>query len=246
MYFELRIYKSWCKYVSIIRQSVVELRVFLFIFAGGIVAFSISTLHLLRACTIPGSCEEPTTKFSKHFIGALSSTFFFMGGRFDPVADELGSDDWAFHIMLGGLFFSTVIVMLNVLIALINKAFKKGDDAWRLDWVEARLHYIELAENLSYHIPGFRQNHDWFPKEIYFAATAKEVEESREEDLKNQILKLQKQLAEQKELLQKQVTSQQEQTKHQLQELTNPVALGRSKGGRSRDREYSVNYRLES
>ncbi|CAO3570467.1 unnamed protein product [Mortierella alpina] len=225
MLFELRIYKSVCKYVSIIRQSVVEIRVFLFIFAGGLVAFAISTLHLLRACTIPGSCKKPTTKFSEHFLGALSSTFFFMGGRFDPVADELGSEDWDFHVMLGVFFFFTVIVMLNVLIALINKAFKKGDNAWRLDWVQARLNYIELAENLSYHIPGFRQNHDWFPKEIYFTATAKEDAKHREETLKTQILELEKQLAEQKELVQKQVASQ--------QKLIDLVALGHSKGSKA-------------
>ncbi|KAF9574331.1 hypothetical protein EC968_006838 [Mortierella alpina] len=92
------------------------------------------------------------------------------GGRFDPVADELGSSNWDFHLMLGVYFFFTVIVMLNVLIALINKAFQKGDDAWRRDWIEARLHYIEIAENLSYHVPGFRDTYDWFPKEIYFSS----------------------------------------------------------------------------
>lgn len=54
-------------------------------------------------------------------------------------------------------------------------AFAKGDDGWRLAWIEARLRYIESAENLSYHIPGFRQTFDCFPKLIYFTATAKDV-----------------------------------------------------------------------
>ncbi|KAG0262666.1 hypothetical protein BGZ95_003972 [Linnemannia exigua] len=61
--------------------------------------------------------------------------------------------------------------------ALINVAFAKGDDAWRLAWIKSRLRYIESAENLSYDIPGFRQTYDWFPKEIYFTATAKEIED---------------------------------------------------------------------
>ena len=64
---------------------------------------------------------------------------------------------------------------LRCLIALINVAFGKGDDAWRLAWVESRLRYIEAAENLSYHVPGFRQSHNWFPKEIYFSATPQQV-----------------------------------------------------------------------
>ncbi|KAF9952386.1 hypothetical protein BGZ70_000617 [Mortierella alpina] len=173
--FELRIYKSVCKYVTIIRESVAEIRAFFFIFAGGLVAFTIANLHLLRACPTPGACEEPETNFAKHFLGALSATYFFMGGRYDPVEDEFGSQDWGFHLMMMGYFFFTVIVMLNVLIALINVAFTKGDDGWRLAWIESRLRYIEAAENLSYHIPGFRQSHNCFPKEIYFTATSQKV-----------------------------------------------------------------------
>ncbi|KAF9574330.1 hypothetical protein EC968_006837 [Mortierella alpina] len=152
MLFELRIYKSVCKYITIIRQSVIEIR----------------------------------------------------GGRFDPIEEQLESDDWGFHFMMMINFFFTVIVMLNVLIALINKAFTKGDDDWRLDWIESRLHYIELAENLSYHIPGFRQTHNWFPKEIYFSVPAKEVAEYREEELKTQVQSLKKQLSDQQEMVEKQ------------------------------------------
>ncbi|KAF9347936.1 hypothetical protein BGX26_000636, partial [Mortierella sp. AD094] len=36
------------------------------------------------------------------------------------------------------------------------------------------------AENMSYHIPGFRQTHNWFPKEIYFTATLQQVRAYRE------------------------------------------------------------------
>jgi hypothetical protein len=70
--------------------------------------------------------------------------------------------------------------------ALINVAFGKGDDGWRKAWIEARLRYIELAENLSYHLPGFRQTYDCFPKEIYFTASAKEVDRYNEKyDINN-------------------------------------------------------------
>ncbi|KAK3841447.1 MAG: hypothetical protein J3R72DRAFT_156265 [Linnemannia gamsii] len=72
---------------------------------------------------------------------------------------------------------TTTVLMMNVLIALINVAFAKGDDAWRLVWIKSRLRHIESAENLSYHIPGFRQTYDWYPREIYFTATAKEIED---------------------------------------------------------------------
>ncbi|CAO3570466.1 unnamed protein product [Mortierella alpina] len=241
MLFELRIYKSVCKYVTIIRQSVLEIRVFFLIFAGGLVAFTITFLHLLQGCLIPGTCADPETKYSKHFGGALSATYFFMGGRFDPINDELDSENWAFHVVMAIYFFFTVIIMLNVLIALINKAFTKGDDDWRLDWIESRLRYIELAENLSYHIPGFRETHNWFPKEIYFADTEKEVKEYSKEALETQVQKLeerltkqeeqiQKQLTLQKEQIQQQLTLQQEQAKRQFQELKDFLLNARSEG----------------
>ncbi|KAF9286162.1 hypothetical protein BGZ68_003153 [Mortierella alpina] len=113
--FELRVLSSVSKYVTFIRQSVVEIRVFFFIFAG----------------------------------------------------------------------------------ALINTAFMKSDATWRL--IESRLHYIELAENLTYHIPGFRQTYNWFPKEIYFYATAQEIEEYREEALKTEVQNLKVQLSSQQQ-----------------------------------------------
>ncbi|KAK3804892.1 MAG: hypothetical protein JOS17DRAFT_797875 [Linnemannia elongata] len=56
--------------------------------------------------------------------------------------------------MLVLYFFTTVILMLNVLIALINVAFDKADDSWRLAWVENRLRYVESAENMTCHVSG--------------------------------------------------------------------------------------------
>jgi hypothetical protein len=75
--FELRVFKSVCKYTAIIQQTVFEIRVFFIIFAAGIFAFTIAILHLLRSCPYEG-CEAPETGFSDHFAGALSATYFFM------------------------------------------------------------------------------------------------------------------------------------------------------------------------
>ncbi|KAF9174530.1 hypothetical protein BGX21_000896 [Mortierella sp. AD011] len=83
------------------------------------------------------------------------------------------------------IIFITVILVLIVLIVLINIAFAKGDDGWRLVWIESRLRYIESAENMSYHIPGFRETHNWFPKEIYFMATLQEVRDYHKKHTKD-------------------------------------------------------------
>ncbi|KAG0325761.1 hypothetical protein BGZ99_000206 [Dissophora globulifera] len=185
--FELRINKMVCKYVTIMKDVVSEIKVFFIIFAGGTLAFAIAVLHLLRACPYEG-CDGPTTSFSGNFLGALFQTYFFMGGRWDPVSDEFATQDWGFQLMMALFFFFTVILMLNVLIgklnckllrSLINVAFVRGDESWRLVWIESRLRYIESAENMSYHIPGFRQTYNWFPKEIYFTADPKQVKKFR-------------------------------------------------------------------
>ncbi|KAK3809496.1 MAG: hypothetical protein J3Q66DRAFT_354035 [Benniella sp.] len=168
MLFELRIFKSVCKFVTIIQHTLTEIQAFFVIFAGVIFAFSIATLHLLRACAYEG-CDQPTTGFPVNTLRAISAVYFFMGGRWDPVSDDFDSDNVGFHMMMVLFFFTSVVLMLNVLIALINVAFNKGDDGWRLAWIKSRLRYIEAAENLSYHIPGFRETYDFFPQEIYFS-----------------------------------------------------------------------------
>ncbi|KAF9346658.1 hypothetical protein BGX26_001828 [Mortierella sp. AD094] len=72
------------------------------------------------------------------------------------------------------------VLMINFLIALVNIAFSKGDESWRLVLLDNRLRYVENAENLSFHIPGFRKTHDWFPKHIYYTAPAARVKEYRD------------------------------------------------------------------
>ncbi|KAI8601419.1 hypothetical protein EDD21DRAFT_108105 [Dissophora ornata] len=176
--FELRIIKSVCHFVTIIIRIMGEIRVFFVVFAGGILAFTIAILHLLRACTV-GTCDTSEVQFPSNFYGAISSTYFFMGGIWDPVSDLFAGDNWAFHTMMIIYFFFTTILLLNVLIALINVAFSAGDEAWLLVWTDNRLRYVESAENLTYHIPGFREAHDWFPKEIYYSATLQEVKDYR-------------------------------------------------------------------
>ncbi|KAG0303949.1 hypothetical protein BGZ98_006095 [Dissophora globulifera] len=116
---------------------------------------------------------------SRSLSFSVLAVFLHMGGVWDPVSADFTTEQWAFHLMMAIFFFFTVILMLNVLIALINKAFEKGDDDWRLVWIESRLRFIESAENMSYHIPGFRQTHNWFPKEIYFSATPEQIKAYR-------------------------------------------------------------------
>ncbi|KAG0263515.1 hypothetical protein BG011_008687 [Mortierella polycephala] len=186
--FELRISKSVCKFVTIIIGAFIKIRLFFFILAGGVISFSIAILHLLRSCPFKECLEpDPPISFPEHFYGAFSATFFYMasikaidkrrshGGRYDSINNEFDSNNWAFQTLMIFYFFFTVILMLNVLIALINMAFTDGGETWYLVWLENRMRVIESVENLTFHIPGFREHYNWFPDEIYYSATAKKI-----------------------------------------------------------------------
>ncbi|KAF9346714.1 hypothetical protein BGX26_001768 [Mortierella sp. AD094] len=146
--FGLRVIRSVCRFVEIIIQVIYEIRVFFIVFAGAILAFTIAITHLLRGC-VSSSCQAPTTSFPSNFYRAISATYFFMGGRYDPINDEFDSNNWAFHTMMIVYFFFTVIIMLNVLIA-----------------------------DIASYIPGYKRIYKrGFPKEIYYSATPQQIRE---------------------------------------------------------------------
>ncbi|KAK5827539.1 hypothetical protein F5H01DRAFT_361980 [Linnemannia elongata] len=178
--FELRVFQAVCHFVSIIIRTIYAIRVFIFVFAGGLLGFSIAILHLLHGCDVE-KCSYFTDGFSNNLFGAFSVTYFMMGGNYDQVEKGFTSDSFAFHGMMMIFFFFTVIVMLNVLIALINNAICDGDQSWQLDWMEYRMRYIESAENMTYDIPGFRENHNYFPDTIYYTATGQRVRDYTKE-----------------------------------------------------------------
>ncbi|KAF9115687.1 hypothetical protein BGX27_006931 [Mortierella sp. AM989] len=175
MLFELRVLKSVCYFTTIIIQAISEIKVFFFIFASGIIAFTVAGMHLLRGCSYTG-CGALETEFPDNFYTAISTTYFFMGGRYDQISNEMNNSNfWRFQTLMIIFFFFTVIMMLNVLIALIHKAFEDGDENWRTVWLENRLNVIELAEDISFRIPGFRESHNWFPETIYYSATPQQI-----------------------------------------------------------------------
>ncbi|KAG0208467.1 hypothetical protein BGX33_006225 [Mortierella sp. NVP41] len=173
----LRVFKSVCHFVSIIIRAISSIRVFFFVFAGGLLAFSIAILHLLYTCVDSDHCSYFTEGFSNILWRAFSMTYFMMGGRYDPVSNGFSSNSFAFHMMMIFFFFFTVILMLNVLIALINNAINDGDQAWQLDWLQNRMRYIESAENMTYDIPGFRESRNYFPDTIYYTGSSRQVRE---------------------------------------------------------------------
>ncbi|KAF9201767.1 hypothetical protein BGZ49_008017 [Haplosporangium sp. Z 27] len=182
--FELRVNKTVCRFVTAIVRIFSKIRIFFIIFLVGQLAFTTALLHLLRGC-VQEPCAELTTSFPGNYYLAFSATFFFMGGKYDPISDVFTQANWAFHTMMIIYLFFTVILMLNVLIALINSGYDESDTTWELVWLQNRLLYIENAENLSHSIPGLREKYDIFPQVIYYCLPETKIQEYKTRWSKN-------------------------------------------------------------
>ncbi|KAF9127200.1 hypothetical protein BGW39_006044 [Mortierella sp. 14UC] len=162
----IQCFRGWTRYFNSM-YNLVDLLAF-----GFPLAAAINQLLILREIT---SSDEVTMQLMQLNAGLFGFSVpllsLHFGGRYDPITDNLDSDNWAFQILMIAYFFFTVILMLNVLIALLNVAFNNGDMSWHQVWLRNRMRVVESAENMSYQIPGFREAHNWFPQEIYYSVT---------------------------------------------------------------------------
>ncbi|KAF8928013.1 hypothetical protein BGZ58_009945 [Dissophora ornata] len=186
-YWSMRFFSQFCFYTLVIIASIMQVyypqpsQLFGLFVVIIITAAIFIWLELLQAIRSFGRYTKSGYNFLNIPVFSLpmaASIDQIVGGIWDPVSDDFAEKQFGFQLMMALFFFFTVILMLNVLIALINVAFANGDDGWRLR-TESRLRYIESAENMSYHIPGFRQTYNYFPREIYFSATPQQVHEHR-------------------------------------------------------------------
>lgn len=74
-----------CKYVTIIQEAILEIKVFLVIFAAGLLGFAVAILHLMHGRYPMGNfvpnVDDVGTKYPHNFLGAVSATYFFMVRR---------------------------------------------------------------------------------------------------------------------------------------------------------------------
>lgn len=85
--------------MTIIQGAILEIKVFLVIFAAGLFGFAVAILHLLHGGYPTGDYVDDgpnadNNTFPMNFAGALSATYFFMvreGGRRAPlkVSDQI-------------------------------------------------------------------------------------------------------------------------------------------------------------
>ncbi|KAF9899891.1 hypothetical protein EC991_008159 [Linnemannia zychae] len=184
--FELRVFKNICHVVTIIIKIMVRVPSFFFILAVFVLAFAHSLLHLIQIkyqsiCPTPSNgnyskaCTETKPAFPKQYFNAVTTTYFFIVGKYDAVADSMGQGQAAIQIMVAFFVFLTAILMLNVVIALMNAGYGAGAAEALLVWLRNRVEVVARAENLSYLIPNYRHERDNFPRYIFYTATEAQV-----------------------------------------------------------------------
>ncbi|KAG0274449.1 hypothetical protein BGZ95_009790 [Linnemannia exigua] len=189
---ELRVIRQLGIVVNIILNITRSITWFFIIFLFILVSFAHALMHLLQTksyhpdcppdlptngAEIPAELEFCITRddYPTGFFSALSATYFFLAGRYDPIATSLKGSSISFHIMMVLFFFISVILFLNILIALMNDAFNESKNQGQLAWLKQWSEVIAEVEGflMTQHT---RQNRNYFPDYIFYGANEQEAE----------------------------------------------------------------------
>ncbi|KAI8351658.1 hypothetical protein B0O80DRAFT_500032 [Mortierella sp. GBAus27b] len=107
-----------------------------------------------------------------NFFTALSTTTFFLPGRFEPIGDFLDHGMASFLTLMILFYVFTAPLISTILIARMGDAFtqckQEGNDAWSLYWLEV------IADlELSLISINSRYNRNMFADYIYYRACEK-------------------------------------------------------------------------
>ncbi|KAF9974029.1 hypothetical protein BGZ73_002699 [Actinomortierella ambigua] len=177
--FELRVFKQLGIVVNTIVKITLRTAWFLVVMALFLVGFTHALLHLLHTQPASGSAGKFTlsngTGYPTSAPLALSATYFFLGGRWDPLDQNFDGDEGSFHVMMFIFFFFTAILLLNLLIALMNDAYndsqQEGEQAWLRQWS-----VIIANVEKTYLSPSEIHNSNTFPDFVYYGAPEEEAE----------------------------------------------------------------------
>ncbi|KAF9908496.1 hypothetical protein EC991_009760 [Linnemannia zychae] len=190
--FELRVVRQLGIVVNIILNITRSIVWFFIIFFLILVGFTHALMHLLHtksfhpvcppdlptnATLIPDEFQDCAEKqdFPTEFFSALSATYFFLSGRYDPVEKSFEGNEVSFHVMMILFFFISAILFLNILIALMNDAFNESKDQGQLAWLKQWSEVIAEVE-VFLMTQSTRQNRNYFPDYIYYGANEQEAE----------------------------------------------------------------------
>ncbi|KAF9110687.1 hypothetical protein BGX27_006012 [Mortierella sp. AM989] len=200
--FELRIFKQLGIVVNIIFNIAKKIIWFLMILGFFMISFTLALQHLLHtrqyrpACIPKDSNTTDTTNttnttcdledypagYPTNVFAALTDTYFFLAGRYEPVGNSLDKGSTSFRIMMLIFFIFTAILLLNILIALMNDAYDHSKSQGEVAWLKLLSGVISEVEQF-WMIKRDREESDYFPDYIYYYAPEQDAEiyESKEQ-----------------------------------------------------------------
>ncbi|KAG0018812.1 hypothetical protein BGZ80_006706 [Entomortierella chlamydospora] len=199
--FELKVFQPLGTAIHIILNIARRIIWFMAVFAITLIAFTHAFMHIThtrknKCLDLTGEeqsqCEALESKYPKNFT-ALFSTFFFIAGIYDPLSNDLDPNSdtgYSFRIMLSLFIFFTVILLMNVLIAIMNDGYSESRDEGQLTWLKQWSEVIVDAE-LFMMRRSTRQNKYFFPDYIYYAANPQDVEDYERKEAAKRLLEYQ-------------------------------------------------------
>ncbi|KAF9397145.1 hypothetical protein BGX21_009179 [Mortierella sp. AD011] len=185
--FEFKVFQPVGVFVYTLIRISIKIIWFLAIFGLSLVAFTHAFLHILHtrkdSCAIltgdnQTACEAAQTEFPQNPFLALLATYFFIAGIYDPLNNDLepADPDYSVKILLAIFIAFTVILMMNLLIAIMNDGFSESKEEGQLTWLRQWSQVIVEVELFTMS-RSQRENRDLFPDYIYYGAIPQDVEE---------------------------------------------------------------------
>ncbi|KAF9086539.1 hypothetical protein BGX27_003173, partial [Mortierella sp. AM989] len=190
--FELRIFKQLGIVVNIIFNIAQKIIWFLMILGFFMCSFTLALQHLLHTrqyrpeCIFKDSNATATTDttcdlkdypgdYPTGVIAALTDTYFFLVGRYEPVGNSLDEGSTSFRIMMMIFLMFTAILLLNILIALMNDAYDHSKSQGEMALLKQLSGVISEVERF-WMIKRDREKSDYFPDYIYYYAPEQDAE----------------------------------------------------------------------
>ncbi|KAG0004132.1 hypothetical protein BGZ65_000871, partial [Modicella reniformis] len=153
MLLELRVMRHFGVTVNIISNITRRILCFMLIFALALVGFTHALMYVLhtrryRPCE-NDSCEyiDYPPEYPTEFFSALSATYFFLAGRYEPINVSFEKGTYGFKLMMVVFYFYSSILFFNILIEVETHVMTKSD----------------------------RKRSDYYPKQIYYWASEEQV-----------------------------------------------------------------------
>ncbi|KAF9114846.1 hypothetical protein BGX27_009594 [Mortierella sp. AM989] len=192
--FELKVFRPLGTVVHMILNIAQKVRWFLAIFVTTMVAFTHAFMYFTHTKPDPcvnltdeavlADCEATKTQYPEKPLPALFSTFFFLAGFYDPIGNDLNDNTssdsvYGFNFLLTLFIFFTVILLMNVLIAIMNDAYSESRDEGQSAWLKQWSQVVAEAEIFLMQGSTRMKNRDYFPNYIYYGASTQDEDQHK-------------------------------------------------------------------